>query len=317
VPSSPVGDAQVAVFVAALLARRGAPVADCPWTPEEYGALGLHREGDQLLPPASWEPLDPGAIRASLGGRAREWLAVLGVHPAIGSTNATLVERAQVERIHGHACLAELQLAGRGRRGRSWLSPLGGNLAVSLGFEAARPAAELGGLSLVVGLAVVDVLERAGVAGLALKWPNDVLLDGAKLGGILIELVATEAANALVIGVGINLQIPEAARRQLDQPVADLASLRGVLPGRSELAGRLISSIVEFEAEFSASGFAPFAAIFDHRHAFQGAAITLVRGDRAVAGHVLGVAPDGGLRIRSDAGDEVVHGGEVSLRARL
>jgi len=307
-------EARITRFVAGLLATGCALVSEWPLTVEVAEELGLRREGDLLLLPAPWDPLDTGRIRDALSARAGAWLRAIEVRAAIGSTNAELVERARAGSIAGHVCLAELQLAGRGRRGRTWLSPLGGNLALSLGFEASRPTAELGGFSLVVGIAVVDALESCGVEGLSLKWPNDILLNGAKLGGILIELVQGEGAISLVVGVGLNVRLPVQARHRLDQVVADLASIREDLPGRSELAGRLISSIVEFEAGFSAAGFGPFAPVFDRRHAYRDADVEILQGDRSFAGRVLGVELDGGLRIHAAIGDVVVHGGEVSLR---
>jgi BirA family biotin operon repressor/biotin-[acetyl-CoA-carboxylase] ligase len=183
-----------------------------------------------------------------------------------------------------------------------------------MGFAASRPPAELGGFSLVVGLAVIDALEGCGIEGLQLKWPNDVLMGGAKLGGILIELVQTPAGGELIVGVGINVRLPETARQSLDQPVADLASAHVALPRRSVLAARLVSSIVDFDLGFAEGGFAPFVSIFDARHAYHDAEVALIQGGRISAARVLGVAADGGLRIREESGERVVHGGEVSLR---
>jgi BirA family biotin operon repressor/biotin-[acetyl-CoA-carboxylase] ligase len=193
---------------------------------------------------------------------------------------------------------------------------LGGNLALSLGFAAPRPLPELGALSLVVGLAVLDALEGSGIAGLALKWPNDVLLHDAKLGGILMELVSAPGGPAVVVGVGINLRLPAAARLGIEQAVADLASAVTVLPRRSYLAARLVDCIVTFTRGFADSGFAPFVPAFDRRHAFQDAEVLVLQGERALEARVLGVARDGGLRILTTDGERTVHGGEVSLRTR-
>jgi BirA family transcriptional regulator, biotin operon repressor / biotin---[acetyl-CoA-carboxylase] ligase len=307
----------VAAFVTGLLRHGRAPLAECPLPSEAAHLLGLVEvDGDLVLPPG-WDPLEAPAIRAALGAAARRWIRRLDVYPVIGSTNVELAERATRESIAGQLCMAEVQLAGRGRRGRSWLSPLGGNLAVSLGFVASRPPAELGGFSLVVGLAVIDALEGCGIEGLQLKWPNDILMGGAKLGGILIELVQTPAGGGLIVGVGINVRLPESARQSLDQPVADLASAHVALPRRSVLAARLVSSIVDFEVGFAEGGFAPFVPIFDARHAYHDAEVALIQGARVSAARVLGVAADGGLRILDESGERVVHGGEVSLRPHM
>lgn len=304
----------VARFVARLLREGRVARDESPLTSEDAAALGLESMDGFLALPAAWDPLDAQAIRALLGEQARGWLTRLDVQPAVGSTNAILVQRAQEGSIAGQVCMAELQFAGRGRRGRAWFSPLGGNLALSLGFDARRAPVELGGFSLVVGLAVVDALEAAGFSGLTLKWPNDILLGGEKLGGILIELVQRAAAHSVVVGVGLNVRLPATVRGRLDQAVTDLASAGRDLPPRSLLAARLISSIVEFEHGFTETGFAPFAPVFDARHAYQGTEVVLLQGEHRIEGRVCGVALDGGLRISSPAGEHVVHGGEVSLR---
>jgi BirA family biotin operon repressor/biotin-[acetyl-CoA-carboxylase] ligase len=304
----------VARFVARLLRDGHIAQDESPLTSEDAAALGLESTDGLLALPAAWDPLDAHAIRTMLGEQARGWLTRMDVQPAVGSTNAILSERARQGSIAGQVCMAELQFAGRGRRGRAWFSPLGGNLALSVGFDAGRTPAELGGFSLVVGLAAIDALEAAGFLGLTLKWPNDILLGGAKLGGILIELVQRGAARSVVVGVGLNVRLPDTVRERLDQAVTDLASAGCDLPSRSLLAARLISSIVEFERGFAETGFAPFAPVFDARHAYQGADVVLLQGEHRVEGRVCGVALDGGLRISSPAGERVVHGGEVSLR---
>jgi len=301
-------------FFGDLLAHGSAPLHACPLAAAQLEALGLRQMGTQLLLPADWDPLAAVDIRAGLGSATAAWLTRLDVYPAIGSTNAELAGRARFEPIAGHVCLAEVQLAGRGRRGRSWQSPLGGNLALSLGLSPPRPVPELGALSLVVGLAVLDALEGCGVEGLALKWPNDVLLRGAKLGGILMELVPGPGGAAVVVGVGINVRLPAAARLGIEQAVADLASAAPVLPRRSHLAARLVDCIVTFAQGFAESGFAPFVPAFDHRHAYQDAEVVILQADRALQARVLGVAQDGGLRIMTTEGERTVHGGEVSLR---
>jgi len=303
-------------FLDTLMVHGTAPLDGCPLAGAQMEALGLQSNGREVVLPADWDPLVAADIRAGLGGAAAAWLTRLDVYPAIGSTNAELTSRAQFEPIAGHVCLAEVQLAGRGRRGRSWQSPLGGSLALSLGFVPPRPLPELGAFSLVIGLAVLDALESCGVEGLALKWPNDVLLRGAKLGGILIELVSAPGGAAVVVGVGINVRLPAAARLGIEQAVTDLACAVSTLPRRSYLAARLVDCMVSFARFFADSGFAPFVPSFDRRHAYQGAEVVLFQGDRALEARVLGVARDGGLRIMTDEGEQTVHGGEVSLRAR-
>jgi len=301
-------------FIEALVSNGRVEAVHCPLPVEARAALGLREVAAWIELPTAWDPLSEPAIREALTAKAGAWLRSLQVWPVIGSTNTELVTRSHSESIEGHVCLAELQLQGRGRRGRVWLSPIGGNLALSLGFSTFRAPAELGGLSLVVGLAVIDALETLGVPGLSLKWPNDILLNGAKLGGILIELLQVEGGLALVIGLGINVRLPDGTRDRVGQEVADLASLQCRLPSRSILAARAISSIVEFQQAFERSGFGPFVSAFDQRHYYGDKDVQIVHGENTILGRVLGVALDGSLKIDAESGLREVHGGEVSLR---
>jgi BirA family biotin operon repressor/biotin-[acetyl-CoA-carboxylase] ligase len=298
--------------VFARLARDGsAPLAAWP-AGEDLEAYGLIAAGDRIVPAGRFDPLAPERIREALSLRARAWLRQLEVYPVIGSTNAELIGRAQHQAVDGSVCLAELQVQGRGRRGRSWSSPFGANLAISLGIAVDRPAAGLGGVSLVVGLAVLDALERLGIAGVVLKWPNDVLLVDAKLGGILIEMTQTRGTE-LVVGIGLNVCLPHRLRAALPQPVADLSHLSSP-PPRSELAGKVISSVVEFVGEFERLGFEPFKAAFDARHYYHGRECQVLQGERRIPGTVAGVTDTGELILLTPDGPRTFHGGEVSLR---
>lgn len=303
--------AALAAAVAALTESGRVPLKDLEIDP---GSLGLASDGVHAWLPEGASLLDGAAIDAALSTRARTWLTSLEVHRVIASTSTLLAERHLRSSIDGHVCLAEVQIAGRGRRGRRWLSPLGGNLAVSLGFDSRRPAAELGGLSLVVGLAVLDALESLGIPDLGLKWPNDLLLGDAKLAGILIELLQRDARASFTVGIGINVRLPEAARHAVDQAIADLAD-RADPPERSVLAAAVISSVVEFVAEFQTRGFEPFQDAFDARHRLHGQRATVSgAGAAAVSGRVVGVSPSGGVRLATPDGVREFHGGEISLR---
>jgi BirA family transcriptional regulator, biotin operon repressor / biotin---[acetyl-CoA-carboxylase] ligase len=295
-----------------MAAHGRVPAASWP-AGEDPGAYAVCLRDGWLEPEPPYDPLRPEAIRRRLSRRARDWLATLAVHPVIGSTNSTLMDQAARQPVGGSACLAELQLAGRGRRGRTWFSPFAVNLALSLGFESERRPADLAGISLVVGLAVLDAIERLGGRGLALKWPNDLLLEGAKLGGILTEVVQCPSGSRLVAGIGINVRIPDAVRSRLDHPVADLAVVTGQID-RSELAAAVISAVVEFEQQFEAAGFGPFRSVFDNRHAYHGREVRVLQAGGDVAGVVRGVSADGGLSLETAAGMRVFHSGEVSLR---
>lgn len=296
----------------AELAREGRAPRE-RWPAEErLDDFGLLEQGAWLIPAAPFDPLVPEQIRSGLSRRARNWLVSLDVRPVVGSTNVELMERARHASVDGSLCTAELQLSGRGRRGRTWVSPFGANLAVSLGIALHRPAAELGGVSLVVGLAALDALEQLGIAGLALKWPNDLLLNDAKLGGILIEL-AQGHGTELVVGLGLNVSLPDSVRRALPEAVADLASV-AVPPGRSRLVATIASSVVEFLSEFDRIGFSPFIPAFNQRHHYHGRECRVLGSDGAQFGVVSGVGEGGELMLETPQGPRNFHGGEVSLR---
>lgn len=253
------------------------------------------------------EPLDVARILSRLTPSASRWLNDITIHQQIGSTNRALVELAERGSIDGMVCLAETQTAGRGRRGRRWVSPPGASIALSLGRELNRPPAEIGALSLVVGLAVADALADAGVA---LKWPNDLLLEGRKLGGILVELVGGRARSMVVVGVGINVDVaPEA----IDQPIANLAE-RLESPSRNEVVAGLINAIIDFSAQFEMAGFAPMREAWQRLHHFHGRQVRLLIADREVEGTVAGVEDTGELVLACDGELRRFAAGEVSLR---
>lgn len=296
----------------AELAREGRAPRDRWPAGEQLEAFGLVEQGAWVIPAAPFDPLVAEQIRTGLSRRARNWLVSLDVLPVVGSTNAELMERARHTSVDGSLYTAELQLSGRGRRGRSWVSPFGANLAISMGVAVNRRPAELGGVSLVVGLAALDALEQFGIAGLALKWPNDLLLNEAKLGGILIEL-AQGHGTELVVGLGLNVSLPDTVRRALPEAVADLASVVEP-PGRSHLVATIASSVVEFLSEFDRIGFAPFIPAFNQRHHYQGRECQVLGSDGTQFGVVSGVAEGGELILDTPQGPRSFHGGEVSLR---
>ncbi|NKI34251.1 biotin--[acetyl-CoA-carboxylase] ligase [Wenzhouxiangella sp. XN79A] len=219
---------------------------------------------------------------------------------------------------HRRAVLAEWQQAGRGRRGRSWIAPPGGAMALSFGFRFEVGLPRLGPLSLVAGLACAEALAGQGVSGVGLKWPNDLVAGGAKLGGLLVELQGSvDGPCSVVVGVGINVWLPEPARAGIDQPVTDLAAL-GVAPDRrNELAAALVTSLDAACERFEKLGFAPFAEAWAARDVLAGRAVD-VHGTGGVRHGVAdGVSERGGLWLRTDAGREELAAGEVSLRARV
>ncbi len=238
------------------------------------------------------------------------------MHRVIGSTNDRLMSEAAGP-VDGLVCLAEVQTKGRGRRGKSWLSPFAANVALSAGIGLRQGPHQLGGLSLVIGLAVIDCLKGLGVRDAALKWPNDVLLGGRKLGGILIEIKSTpgpeQPVTEAVVGVGINVTMPSNLRAGIDQAVTDLAG-EGYGISRNRLVGRLLSSMLEHVREFERAGFAGMRERFDEHHWLHGQLCQVSQGPTVTVGHVTGVTETGELELATPAGTLRFGAGEVSLR---
>ncbi len=259
------------------------------------------------------DPLDDPLDTAALAARLPPPLSI-DVLAECASTSTELLERAARGAGHGSVVACEHQSAGRGRRGNAWICAPGGSLAFSVLWRFdARPAA-LSGLGLAVAVLAVSALERAGVAGVQVKWPNDLVHRDRKLGGILVE-VSGESAAAAVIGVGINVRLDAHARARVGRPVADLADCAARPPSRTALLGALLESLADGLARFAREGFAPFREEWLRRHAWQGRRVALTVSGRPVAvGEALGIAEDGALVLRSRRGVERFHSGELSLR---
>jgi BirA family transcriptional regulator, biotin operon repressor / biotin---[acetyl-CoA-carboxylase] ligase len=259
--------------------------------------------------------LDRDAISSALGADRRG--LVVEVADVLDSTSSELLRRAAGGDIHRHLLAAECQTAGRGRRGRSWKSIVGGSLAFSMGWRFERGAGYLSALPLAVGLALSDTLEAEGFAGVDLKWPNDLVHRGRKLAGILVELSGDALGPSLaVIGVGLNVRLPATLLREIGEPVADLDT---VAPGRTvdrnTLLARLAGAQVAMLESFAASGFAPLRAAWQRRHALQGKAVQVLLPDGGkVRGEVTGVDADGALVLASGGRRMRFVTGEVSLR---
>ena len=275
--------------------------------------LRVRGRGYRLAEP--YDFLDAAAVQAQLGAQARHFrLEVLDACP---STNSLLLERARGGAPAGHVIACELQSAGRGRRGNSWQSGLGGSLTFSLLWRYAQGPAGLSGLSLAAGVAVARALASAGAAGVQLKWPNDLLHAGRKLGGILIEVHADGAGStAAVIGVGLNVRLHPSLRDGITQAVTDVASISGQVPQRNLLLAAALIELAQVLEQFAAHGFAPLRQEWMARHAHQGKPVTLSSGDgSSVTGRAVGVAEDGALLVETAQGVERFVSGELSLRA--
>ena len=284
----------------------------------DAGDLGLtlysvRGRGYRLARGLQW--LDADLVHARLGAARNELHIEILDHAA--SSNALLLQRCAQGAPSGTVLAVEWQTAGRGRLGRAWHSALGDALTFSLLWRFESGLAALSGLSLAVGVAMMRALEELGVPGAALKWPNDVLLNQGKLAGILLEAQGDMLGpSAVVIGIGLNLAVPEALRERIDQPVSDLASLEMPLPERNLVLAVSLKHLAAVLREFAAHGFAPLRAEWERHHLFQQRLVKLsLPDDSRIVGIVLGVTDDGSLRLATGEGEQLFNAGEVSLRS--
>jgi BirA family biotin operon repressor/biotin-[acetyl-CoA-carboxylase] ligase len=283
-------------------------------------SLGLEVEsvkGRGYRIPGGIELLDQSRTRDRLEPHARQLLHELQLLETVDSTNAEVLRRIAAGSAPGLVCSAEQQTAGRGRRGRQWVSPFARNIYLSLCWEYHQGATALEGLSLAVGVAVVRALRGLGVDGLQLKWPNDVLAQGAKLGGVLLEMAGDAAGRCqVVIGVGINVAMPPAAANTIDQAWIDLTRLcDGSPPGRNALLAALLNELLPLAASFGDTGFAPWRAPWIALDAYADTPVVLHSGEQRQAGVARGVDERGALLLETTTGVQPVYGGEISLRA--
>jgi len=265
-------------------------------------------------------PLDliDAARLTGLLSRSAPRLAV-EVADECGSTNAELAARDDAAQ--GAVLACEHQVAGRGRRGNAWRSAVGSSLTFSVKWRFSHGAAALSGLSMAVSVAVVAALEELGCRGIHLKWPNDLLHAGGKLGGILVEVRGDpQGPSTAVIGVGLNVNLAPEIRATIDQPVSDVQSLlpapadRAVIDRTAILAATLTHLHAMLE-RYEADGFAPFRSGWQERDAHRGRSVSIRIGEREIArGTAQGIAEDGALILATAEGTRSFYSGEVSLR---
>lgn len=262
----------------------------------------------------SSEPLSSRVIAAALEVPARFSIEVLD---SCESTSTLLLDRAQQGAPSGSVVVCERQTAGRGRRGRSWLSAPGDSLTFSLLWRFPEGMPPPVGLSLAVGVAVARTLEGLGAAGVGLKWPNDILADGAKLGGILIETLTAGGCHAAVIGIGLNVRLPDRIAAAVDVPAGALEAVMPFAPSRNLLLAGLLDGLAGLLDEFARTGFAGLIEEWMMRNAHAGQRVAiLAEGVDPVEGCCAGVDADGALLLETATGLRRIVSGEVSLRPR-
>nr|VFK15678.1 MAG: BirA family transcriptional regulator, biotin operon repressor / biotin-[acetyl-CoA-carboxylase] ligase [Candidatus Kentron sp. LFY] len=258
--------------------------------------------------------LDRDRILAEVGPEAMGLLANIEVLPEVDSTNNYLMSRASQGVHDGHVCLAEYQSAGRGRRGRRWVSPLGANIYLSvLRYFGALPDGPQG-LSLAVGVAVASALASVGVADVGLKWPNDLLWRDRKLGGILLELAGEPGGHwQVVVGLGVNVDLPVDSAKLIDQPWVDLKTIAGDV-GRNLVAGRILRYLLLELERFSRHGFAPFRPLWESHDVTRDRPVVIKDLHREIRGFARGVDDTGALLLSVDGEVQRILSGDLSLR---
>jgi len=254
--------------------------------------------------------LDADVIRESIGEAAAARISGFDAFPEIESTNTYLMQRTGPPPGRLHVAATTNQTMGRGRHGRTWQSPPGSGLCLSLAYTFGVQPANLSALTLAIGIGVIDALADTGVGGVQLKWPNDLIADDGKLGGILTESQSqASGAVTVVTGVGVNVNLGDMSNFELEvdsaRRVADLARFAATLPKYEDLAARLIDSLCTTFVDFEADGFDRYARRWVEHDWLYGRDLVIDTEQRQVAGTGAGIADDGALLV--DTGKGGIH----------
>lgn len=233
------------------------------------------------------------------------------------STNSQLMQKVQDGLVTepGYTIVAEAQTAGRGRRGRSWYSPFAASLYFSMYWRLEQGIQAAMGLSLVAGIAIARLLKQQYQLDAKVKWPNDVYVEDKKLCGILVELAGQAHAGCdVIIGIGMNIRLPQQALNNIDQQYTDLAVAADKVVDRNLLVASLQQQLMTLLTEFTQHGFAGFVDEFDQYNQYRNKAIKLI-GKEEIKGICIGVDKQGALLVKTATGVQAYFGGELSLRA--
>jgi BirA family biotin operon repressor/biotin-[acetyl-CoA-carboxylase] ligase len=278
------------------------------------------RQGYRL--PREIDLYDKSQILAASSTAVHKSLVRTDVLLSVDSTNRFIADiEDPLDAGSTQLCVAELQNAGRGRRGRSWMAPFGAGICMSVGWQFSDAPPTFSALSLAVGVAVVSALRKLGAVDVGLKWPNDLLWHGRKLGGILVEMRGESAGPAhVVIGTGINMRMPTVIRLLLaEQQAALIADVHEIMrdrtPNRNVVIGAVMNELIAMLKTFATDGFAPFHSTWRDFDALANAPVKVINGAQTTVGIARGVDVDGSLLL--DVNGEVRRfvSGEVSLRA--
>lgn len=267
--------------------------------------------------PEGLELFDKKKILKYLEPNNRSILQMLDIFDSLPSTNDYLLQTIKEKPPTVHACFAERQTAGKGRRGRSWYSPFGTNIYLSLLWQFEKDLSQLAGLSLVIAIGVINALQQYGIKDhLGLKWPNDILWQNKKLCGILVETrgEVSEALNT-VIGIGLNVSMPTSMKEKIDQPWVDIKQITSGNIQRNQLAGLVLNNLLLVIAQFEQHGIKPFISQWRQFDLTRDKKISLHTPSEKFTGIARGINESGCILLEDSSG-KIQHFsiGEVSLR---
>ncbi len=260
------------------------------------------------------ELLSQPAITKSLTRQSSNLIKTLEVMGIVDSTN-TLAMAAAAAGQTGYVITAEQQTAGRGRRGRNWVSPYGSNIYLSVVWRFDNGVSSLDGLSLATGVTIVAALEELGIQQLNLKWPNDVLHNGRKLAGVLIELTGDASGPChIALGIGLNVRMPNSTQHHIEQPWVDLDTITNTPNSRNTLTATLLNHLMPMLQNFTDGGFTNYRSRWQALDAYAQQPVCLQTPGGVVEGQAVGVNETGAIMIRTPKGTQAFHGGELTLR---
>lgn len=269
------------------------------------------RSGGDVLDAERIRDLLPPAVRARVRSLETAW--------TVDSTNTVLLQRPNPPSGVSDVLLAEYQTAGRGRRGRAWVAPPGGSICLSLAWTFPQVPQDLGALGLAIGLCELRALQELGLGSAALKWPNDILVAGRKLGGILIELRAeTDGPACVIIGIGLNVSLGSSLLQRIGETgvaATDLVTAGLAQPSRNAAAAALLSQVIPGLLTFEQEGLRPFVEEWRGADALRGRQIDVHTTEGVTRGLARGIDLHGALMVETLQGVRRFVSGEVTVRA--
>ena len=261
-------------------------------------------------------PLNKQSISTHLTLASRELIHDIQIFDSVTSTNDVLHEQLKLNPQTITAIFAEMQTAGRGRQGRSWISPANTNIYFSLSWHFEKSISALSGISLVISIAIVRALKKFGILeSVKIKWPNDILFENKKLGGILIESISIDSSNtSLLIGVGLNVNLSAETTDEITQPWTSLFKITGKLQDRNSLSALLLNELITILPEFEKNGLTHFILEWNSRDALLGKHCEIKVGSHNKSGIALGINASGELLLKTNENIiEKINSGEIVL----